>query len=100
MELAESATGPAQERAIARLNGAPPIKRYALLYWNAFWTLGTTRPVAVSGRVSIPFTAILAYADEYRYEGRMRTEFIRIIQRLDAHYCSLSNRRAAERSKR
>lgn len=51
---------------------APELEPELQLYWEAFFELSTCRPSAFSGIAPIPWTAIQAYADAYRFDEDQR----------------------------
>ncbi|WP_459208452.1 phage tail assembly chaperone [Aurantiacibacter arachoides] len=83
MDLAENASGGAQERAAAVLATQPPLHEISVFYWNAFIELNSERPIGMSGSGLIPLTAIRAYAQDYDLDRQEYETFKRIIGAVD-----------------
>lgn len=97
MHDATYAVGRPQQIALETLSEAPVISREAMWFWTAFGHLGGDRNSGM-GLAPIPFTAMRAYADEYRLRGHEREAFFEIIRTVDSEYIAMTEakRKAAE----
>lgn len=65
-----------------KIQDAPELYFGSLLYYDAFLELNTCRPSGW-GIMPIPWTAIIAYADEHGLLGEQRESLLSIIRQVD-----------------
>lgn len=69
----------------AAIANAPDLIPGLGLYYEAFWSLDSCR-INGMGRGRIPWTATLAYVDEYGILGEQRDHFFALLTRMDGAF--------------
>jgi hypothetical protein len=80
------------------LETRPVIPDHLLVFWKAWITLGTTRPVSgMGGLTTIPWTAVDRYAIRHEITGQAFEDFWFIIQVIDRAFIDESSTCQRER---
>lgn len=99
LQTSAQGVGPAAEFSRSILESRPQLTPGANIVWEAFGELFIDRPPAMSGMTSIPFAAILQYADYAEMTRTDREIFVQQIRILDNILVSKRNAAAAKSSK-
>lgn len=69
-----------------KVEGAPQIQLGLELYWNGFAALNTCRGSMYNSEGPVPWTAMLAYCEQYEIYGDQREDFFYIMALMDEAY--------------